>query len=113
MARAVHDVGGLAAGPIDRSGHELSPFEKRIDAMLMLLTHPDEAAFAVDSLRRAVEAYNEQDYDSLTYYERWLGAIKVLLIEQQVLGEEEIDAKVAEIEQRLAARRAPASGEGS
>ena len=35
--RAVHDVGGLEFGPIDRHEHDLALWEKRTDAMLLLL----------------------------------------------------------------------------
>ena len=39
--RAVHDVGGLTLGPIDRSEHDLALWEKRTDAMLVLLRQKD------------------------------------------------------------------------
>ena len=35
--RASHDVGGLEFGPIDRHEHDLALWEKRTDAMLILL----------------------------------------------------------------------------
>lgn len=35
--RGVHDLGDLPAGPIDRSEHERSFFEQRVDAMMRLL----------------------------------------------------------------------------
>jgi len=95
--RGAHDLGGLPGGPIDRSEHELSLFEQRVDALLMLLVHPERGAFKIDALRRAIEEYNKQDYDSLTYYQRWLGAIRKLVVEQDILTEEEIEAKVTEL----------------
>ena len=38
--RATHDVGGLEFGAIDRSEHDLALWEKRTDAMLILLVGP-------------------------------------------------------------------------
>jgi|TARA_B110000467_G_C18137822_1_gene377023 hypothetical protein len=93
----VHDIGGQDAGPIDLSDHALSSFDQRVDAMLMLLVHPNRGAFRVDALRRAIESYRQQDYDSLSYYERWLGAVRKLVVEQDILSEEEIAAKIAEL----------------
>ncbi|MGH7003355.1 MAG: hypothetical protein ACREIP_05345, partial [Alphaproteobacteria bacterium] len=50
--RGVHDLGGLPGGPIDRSAHELTPFEERVDALMMLLTN-QHGIYKVDSTRRA------------------------------------------------------------
>ncbi len=93
-------MGGLPAGPIDLAEHELSEFDKRVDALLMLLTNAPREAFRIDALRRAIEMYGEEDYESYTYYERWMGAIKRLLVEQEVLSEQEIERKIAEIKAR-------------
>ena len=35
--RAVHDVGGLDLGAIDRTEHDPAQWEKRVDAMMNLL----------------------------------------------------------------------------
>ena len=42
--RAAHDVGGLEFGPIDRSEHDLALWEKRTDAMLILLSRTTSGA---------------------------------------------------------------------
>ena len=91
----VHDMGGAPAGAIDLTEHALSDFDKHVDALLMLLIHPSQGAFKVDALRRAIEEYGRQDYDTLTYYERWLGAIRKLVVEQDILSESEIEARIA------------------
>jgi hypothetical protein len=92
--RAAHDVGGLEFGPIDRSEHDLALWEKRTDAMLVLLRGAQNAAFTVDAHRRMIESYGEQEYDRTTYYEKWMRAIRNLLVEQEILSREEIDARV-------------------
>ncbi|MGE0735506.1 MAG: hypothetical protein AB7G15_02350 [Alphaproteobacteria bacterium] len=101
--RGVHDIGGLPGGPIDRSEHPRTLYEQRVDALVMLLSHPDRSAFKVDALRRAIEEFNAKDYDTLPYYDKWMRAVRVLMVEQGVLTDAEIDARVAEIERELAA----------
>lgn len=100
--RAMHDIGGLDFGPIDRTEHPRTLYELRVDAMLMLLTGPACGAFRTDALRRAIEEFSQEDYDHLPYYDRWLQAITNLLVEQQVLTRDEIAARVAAIRRGLA-----------
>lgn len=102
--RRQHDLGGLPLGAIDRHEHPRTLYEMRVDAMLMLLTHPSCSAFKVDSLRRAVENYSRLDYEGLPYYDRWLKAIRQLLVEQSVLSDQSIDARVQAIRDRRAAQ---------
>jgi hypothetical protein len=98
--RAVHDVGGLDLGPIDRTEHDLALWEKRVDAMLILLVSAKKGAFKIDALRRVIEDYGEQAYDATDYYEKWIRAIRNLIVEQELVTREEIDARVAEIRAR-------------
>ncbi|MBI4560786.1 MAG: nitrile hydratase subunit beta, partial [Candidatus Rokubacteria bacterium] len=39
-------------------------------------------------------------YESLSYYERWVSALEILMIEKNVLTREEIEGKLAELERR-------------
>ncbi|MFM7568556.1 MAG: hypothetical protein ACKO8O_07640 [Betaproteobacteria bacterium] len=102
-SRRQHDLGGLELGLIDRHEHPRTLFEMRVDAMLMLLTQPGCAAFKVDALRRAVENYSKLDYENLPYYDRWLKAIRQLLVEQSVLTDAQIEARLQVIRERRAA----------
>ncbi len=101
----VHDRGGRPdAGPIDRAEHALSFWEKRTDALLVLLSRADRRVIRVDELRRAIESLPPEAYETLGYYERWISAIETLLIEKQVLTKAEIDRKAEQImEQRTIA----------
>lgn len=100
MERGVHDVGGLPCGEIDRNEEAQTLFEKRVDALVMLLTSPRLGAFKVDALRRAVESNSAEDYARLGYYAKWIRAVRLLLVEQAVLTDAEIDAKIAEMRAR-------------
>lgn len=99
--RAVHDVGGLDLGRIDRSEHAQTYYEKRVDALMMLMTV--HQAFRVDAMRRVIEEYAQQEYDGIGYYDRWVKALRNLLVEQEVLTRDEIEARVAAVRERLIA----------
>jgi hypothetical protein len=103
--RGVHDLGGLPAGPIERDQHEPTPFEERVDALMMVLTN-QRGIYGVDSLRRTIESLNRREYAKLAYYEKWLLGIRRMLVEQGVLTDAEIDAKVAALEADLARKAA-------
>lgn len=106
--RAVHDVGGLDFGPIDRNEHDLALWEKRTDAMLILLASR-KGVFKVDAMRRVIEDYGQQEYDRTTYYEKWIRAIRNLVVEQEVLAAGEIDRRMAEVAERHRAQGRPVS----
>jgi nitrile hydratase len=92
--RKVNDIGGLPAGPVCQDEHPSTLHEKRVDALLRLLSGPKLEAFTVDAMRRAIESNNEEDYRNLGYYDKWIRAVRDLVIEQQVLSRDEIEARV-------------------
>ena len=91
--RAMHDLGGLPAGPIEREEHDPSLAERRVDALMALLM--GRSIFNVDEMRRTIESLPRDAYERHDYYERWLLTIEHLLIEKGVLSQAEIDARVA------------------
>jgi Nitrile hydratase beta subunit len=103
--RAVHDIGGVTAmaAPIDRREHEPSLHEKRVDALVMLLGGPKRGVFKIDALRRVVESYAAQDYDDVAYYDKWMRAIRDLVVEQELVTPEELDARMKAIRKQLVA----------
>ena len=52
--------------------------------------------------RRAIESLGEDAMERLSYYERWTAALSLQMVARGVLTQDEIDAKVAEVRQRLA-----------
>jgi hypothetical protein len=95
----VHDRGGWPdAGPINKDEHNYSLWEKRTDALLMLLVSPAKKVLRVDELRRGIESLPPEAYEKMSYYERWISAIEKLMIEKGVLTQEQIDRKVQELE---------------
>jgi Nitrile hydratase beta subunit len=93
----VHDRGGWpGAGPIDKSEHEIEDWERLADAVAIVLDK--KQIKTTDQLRRAIESLGPDLYEELGYYERWIAATEILLVEKDILTREEIDAKAAELE---------------
>lgn len=92
-----HDLGGQSAGPVDRGEHETAFWEKRVDAILTLLTHKDRQIMKVDELRRGIESLDPDAYERLSYYERWIASIAAILVEKGVLTQKEIDERIAQL----------------
>ena len=96
--RSHHDMGGLAAGPVERSEHEYADWERRVDAMAVVLQR--KRRLTVDERRRAIETLTPEAYDSLAYYERWVVALGQTLIQRGVITSAELARKMLEIEKR-------------
>lgn len=98
--RLPHDLGGLPAGPVARSEHDYLPWEKRVDALLVLLSRKDCRRMTVDELRRNIEALGPEAYETMTYYERWIHAIAQTLIQRGVLTIDELGRRIADVQAR-------------
>ncbi len=95
MILRAHDIGGRPdAGPIDRAEHELSAWEKRVDALRGALG--ERGLLKADELRRAIESLDPATYERLSYYERWTTAIEKVMVEKGFLTREEIEGKMRE-----------------
>ena len=93
--RRPHDLGGLPGGPVVPSEHDYALWEKRVDALQVLLS--EKGLLRVDELRRNIEGLGEGAYERYNYYERWIEAITATLLERGVLTADEIGRKLAEI----------------
>lgn len=98
--RQHHDMGGLPAGPVDWREHDYALWEKRVDALMMLLSEPQRQLLRIDELRRNIEALPPDAYDTMSYYERWISAIAHTLLQRGVLTADELGRKLAEVEAR-------------
>ena len=96
--RSHHDMGGLPAGKVDRAEHDYSDWERRVDAMAVLLGR--KRRLTVDERRRAIETLTPQAYDELSYYERWVVAIGQTLIQRGIITSAELARKMLEVEKR-------------
>lgn len=91
--RRHHDMGGLAAGPIDHHEHDLAPWEKKADAIVRLLLA--KRLMTLDEMRRAIEELGPGAYDELPYFERWIRATTNVLLEKGVLHVHELGEALA------------------
>ncbi len=84
---------------MDLSAHDTTLWEKRIDAILRLLI-AQKKLMTVDELRRGIESLDGNAYESLSYYDRWISSIALILTEKGILSQDEIDARVAAVKAR-------------
>jgi len=96
--RGVHDMGGLPAGKVEATEHDYALWEKRVDALLVLLSKKGHVT--VDELRRNIETLGVEAYDSMSYYERWIYSIAQTLIQRGVITIDELGRKMAEAQTR-------------
>lgn len=96
--RAYHDLGGTPAGPIDPHEHELQLWEKRVEALLVLLNR--RKILRMDENRRGLESLGSETYFSLSYAERRMLSVSNNLILKGVITVEELAAKIADVESR-------------
>jgi hypothetical protein len=92
----VHDLGGSPGGPVDKSQHEIEDWERLADAVTIALDI--KGLKTTDEHRRAIEGL--ENYQNLSYYERWVAATEKLLVEKGVLTREEVDERSAEMKRR-------------
>lgn len=107
--RRHHDMGGLDAGPVEPSEHDFAMWEKRVDAIVKVLSTPDRKLLSTDELRRGIEELGPGVYDDLSYYERWISSATNLLLEKGVFTVDELGTKMTEVEARWTREREDAS----
>jgi hypothetical protein len=93
--RGYHDIGGLPLGAIDRAQHDYALWEKRVDAMLVLLS--SKGLITTDELRLGIETLGADAYERLGYYERWIASITRTLVDRGVITTDELGRRMAEV----------------
>ena len=93
-----HDMGGGAAGDVQRADHDFALWEKRVDALMILCSA--KSHFTVDGLRRVLEDMPPSSFEELSYYERWIASISQNLVEAGVLTTFEIGERMSKIQER-------------
>jgi hypothetical protein len=91
-------MGGLPAGPVDRSEHDYEDWERRIDAMGVVLGQ--KKLLTVDQRRRAIETLPPEAYDTMKYYEKWVVALGQTLIQRGLITTDELKRKMLEVQSR-------------
>lgn len=95
-------MGGLPAGSIEPVEHDYLPWERRVDAICVLLwgLKGQRKYFTVDEHRRAIESLPPEEYDRLAYYERWVMGLAQCLLQRGVITSAELARKMIEVQAR-------------
>ena len=95
-------MGGLPAGRVEPAEHDFAEWERRVDALMVLLTgvRGNRKLMTVDELRKNIEALGPDAYDRMSYYERWVSSITQTMIQRGVVTTEELGRKMEQIEKR-------------
>jgi len=95
-------MGGLPAGKVERTEHDYAEWERRVDALMVLLSRlrGGRRQMTVDELRKNIEAIPPEDYDRLGYYERWITSLTQTMIQRGVITTEELGRKMEEVAKR-------------
>ncbi len=91
--RGIHDMGGLPAGKVEATEHDYALWEKRVDALMVLLSK--KGYLTVDELRRNIETLGTEAYDKMSYYERWIYSITQTLIQRGIISIDELGTGIA------------------
>ena len=95
-------MGGLPAGRVEPTEHDYAEWERRVDALMVLLSgvRGGKKLMTVDELRKNIETLPPEAYDRMSYYERWVTSITQTMIQRGVITTEELGRKMAEVEKR-------------
>jgi hypothetical protein len=99
-----HDVGGQDGGPVDLSEHDTAHWEWQIDAMVRLVLKKGLISDFAE-LRDGIEKLTPNDYERLTYYERWAKSLARTLVSRGVVSEEQLAQQVNVVRDRQEAER--------
>jgi hypothetical protein len=97
IQRGHHDMGGLPAGKVKPTEHEYAEWERRADALAVLM---GGKGVTVDERRRQIEALPPEAYDKLSYYERWIVALTQALLQRGIITTAELARKMTQVERR-------------
>ncbi|MEJ2173604.1 MAG: nitrile hydratase subunit beta [bacterium] len=102
IERGYHDMGGLPAGRVEPSEHDSAEWERRVDALMVLLSgvKGGPPRMTVDELRKNIEALGPKAYEELSYYERWVTSITQTMIQRGIVTTDELGHKMEEIRKR-------------
>ena len=90
-------MGGLSAGRVEKTEHDYALWEKRVDAMLVLLSDNKRRLMNTDMLRRGIESLPPDAYARMSYYERWMHSIRTMMLERGVVTEAELAERIARL----------------
>jgi Nitrile hydratase beta subunit len=103
LNRLPNDIGGLPADAIQRTDHDLEPWEKRCHALADVLDF--HKIINTEEKRCGIEALGAEMAGKLSYYERWIVAFANILFRKGILTPTELATKMKDVEARWAANQ--------
>ena len=97
IERGHHDMGGLPAGKVEPTEHDYAEWERRVDAMSVLMA---AKGITVDERRKHIEMIPPAAYDKMAYYERWIVALTQAVIQRGTITTDELARKMIEVQGR-------------
>ena len=102
LGRSYHDMGGQSAGKVERTEHDYAEWERRIDAMAVLMwgITGTKKLLTIDEHRKAIESLPPAAYDRMSYYEKWILGLAQCLIARGVITGEQLARRMLEVSER-------------
>jgi Nitrile hydratase beta subunit len=100
--RGYHDLGGLQGGAIETEVTQAKPWEKLSVVIGNALGQKGKGIVCTDEVRRTREEMGADLYNRLGYFEKGIESLRRLLIEKGVIGERELERRMAALAARIA-----------
>lgn len=94
--RSHHDIGGMIAGPVDRSARATPGWARLTEALRSLI----DARYCLHEQRRWIEELGPAEYARLGYHELRITALAKALVEKNIVGEDELARRMAALKDR-------------
>ena len=89
--RSHHDIGGMVAGPVDRSVAPVPGWARLAEALRALI----DSRYCLHEQRRRIEELGPEAYARLGYHELRIAALAGALAEKGIVGEDELARRMA------------------
>ena len=98
IGHSTHDMGGEPAGPMQVEEHDYDEWERRVDAMCVLLwgLKGGPRRMTVDEHRKNIESLPPELYQRMSYYEHWVWSLAQCLIQRGIVTTSEIAGKMGD-----------------
>ena len=94
--RSHHDIGGMIAGPVDRTVTATPRWARLAEALRSLI----DSRYCLHEQRRRIEELGPGDYARLGYHELRITALAKALAEKNIVSEAELARRMAELRDR-------------
>lgn len=98
--RGYHDIGGKAAGPIEKVELPWQHWEKQVEAIRNLLGDATRRVMSLDELRLGFESFGADKYLRYSFYRRRLEAMIDTLEKKGLITRDELAQELGVVQKR-------------